>query len=316
MIREAARLNLLEEPSMRQGRSWSLAVLLLFAPLLGCGGGGGGGSSVGPSGTPTPAVLVDQSIEVFNSNGAFLGKAVYSQVQRGNTLTVTATDLSAKGVTVSSINSGFLVARQPASGGNIGDFISNTTGGTLSVPINGTPVSIYGMNSSNGTDYGCAYSQGFGQRLPVRFATVRRLKAGESFPVAGNVIMDPPAGFEGIIPGALDQLNATLTVNGIRYGSLSWVGDSDTANFAGGFGSPVLADGQRVGGVASQGKFLLTLDQPRFFIGRAAVEEALEVYAGGDDICGYDSVVSLFAPGIGLLTERGKDYVRFAALFR
>lgn len=284
-----------------------LAAVALTA-AVGCGGGGGPAAPTAPRGN-----LV---IRGYNSNGASLGTATYENVS-GGTLSITLQDLAAKGLSSSGIDASFAVLRLPESGSELGSLVVNTSTGRLTFPATPGELSFYGFDTSNGANYECAFGTGFGQRLPARHATVRKLAAGEAFPLAGVTVIDPPPAFEDLIPEALSKLNAALTVGGLRYGSLSWVGTQSGATLAGGFASPIVhpQTQRETGGYHKDGKFVIEAEQSRFLGERVALEEVFEAYAGdADDICGERSVASLLERTV--LSAKGNDLVRFVALFR
>jgi hypothetical protein len=295
---------------VRKAKSLRTATAASLGLLSAAACGGGGGSSAGP--TP-PAQKVDQPFEVYNSNGTRLGNVTYSQVDKGSLLSVTAADLQAKGISTGSIDGNYLVARNPPAG-TVGDFKANTTNGQLSIPATGETMVIYGLNASNHADYGCAFATpGFGQRLGTRYASVRTLQPGESFPLPGVTVID---GNDSWITQGLAKINEEIDVGGVKYGSLSWVGDSPSGNLAGGFAANLHdTNGNKISGYHQGGKFVIEKNQNEFGGIVISVEEAFEEYSGFDDLCGQDTNKSLFNTGSSQITPKGADYLRAGTLF-
>jgi hypothetical protein len=265
-----------------------------------------------PTSTPTP-VSVTQSIRVVTSDGRDLGETSFEGI-RGQTLSITLDDLRNRGIPLDSVDPTYFVLREVNQGSRLGGYVSRAdVGAVYFAPTSGSRI-LWVMNATNHANYACAGATPYflWDRLDnhSRYAAVQRLTPSNNT-VAEFTVGD---GDTTSIVAGLTMLNQAWLVGGVKYAELRWVGDDPGEIFAGlGTTKTFLSSGYHIENSYVVGPGLLPIIQSN-----VSVEEALEVLLTFDDLCGQNSVHSLFAsPYVSSdLSPAGKDLVRFGALMR
>jgi hypothetical protein len=257
---------------------------------------------------------VTQSIRVRTSDGRDLGTVDLTGTS-GQLMRVAVEDLRDRGIAIGTIDPTYFVLREENQGDQLGAYVSRTTGDNLAfVPTTSTRI-LWVMNATNGANYACAAA------TPLilldwsfnhsRYSTAQRLTPANNT-VPDFAVVD--GDMTSVIAG-LDLLNQAWSVGGVKYAEIRWIGDASTAEINAGLGlnTNTPSIGYHIGN-----SFIVNPAYANVTRMTTSVEEALEVFLTYDDLCGKNTVLSLFQLGFSgtELSPAGRDLVRFGVLMR